>query len=68
MIAPGIELEAAGGIAGQSAVSELRRPDGDLDRLWLRTCEVGARYGWKSPAMRAYVRELGKSIRDGRHA
>lgn len=64
----GIEQEAAGGLAGQAAVVEQRKHDTDSEHLWLRTCEVGARYGWKSPALRAFIRELGKAIQRGSHA
>lgn len=67
-MSPGIEAEALGGIAGQAAVAELRKAGVEADLLWLRVCELAGRHGWKSPALRAFVNELGKAIRDGLHS
>jgi hypothetical protein len=64
MSADDISASAAGALAAQRAIAELRDPDSNLDVLWLRMVEVAAEFGWKSAGLPAFVREVAKAIRN----
>ncbi|KQW36510.1 hypothetical protein [Rhizobacter sp. Root404] len=52
--------EAAGSIEAQKAVDGLLDNTLNPDHAWLGFVQVAARYGWRSPACRAYVMEIAK--------
>lgn len=58
-----IGASAAGALAAQRAIAELRSANLDSDVLWLRLVEVTAEFGWKSAGVPAFVREVAKAIR-----
>jgi hypothetical protein len=55
-----VTQEAAGSIEAQKAVDGLRDDTLNPDHAWLGFVQVAARYGWRSPACRAYVMEIAK--------
>lgn len=54
---------AAGAIVAQTVIATLRAADGKPEIAWLRFCELQAKYGKHSAALRTFVGELAKRAR-----
>lgn len=55
-----IAQEAEGALAAQQVADRLRDEWSTPDLAWLAMIEVAGKFGWRSPACRAFVHELAK--------
>jgi hypothetical protein len=55
-----IAQEAEGALVAQRCVDRLAEDWTTPDLAWLAFIEVAAKFGWRSPACRAFVHELAK--------
>ncbi|NUZ07601.1 hypothetical protein [Piscinibacter koreensis] len=55
-----VAQEAAGSVAAQQMIDRLGHEWATPDIAWLAFVEIAAKYGWRSPACRAFVHELAK--------
>jgi hypothetical protein len=58
-----IGASAAGALAAQKCVHALTAENADPGLVWLCLARNAAVFGWDSPAIAAFCRELGKQIR-----
>ncbi len=55
--------EAVGAFQAQRSVEALQRDEIEPAGVWLALIEIAARWGWRSPAVKAFVVELSKRAR-----
>lgn len=55
-----VTQEAVGDIEAQHLVTSLRSDSLTVDHSWLGFIQLATKYGWRSPACRAYVLQLAK--------